>query len=76
MKQDKSTNELAEPFEITEEEYKEFLSANGEEQWKILLSHAKKNRRNITSKKIQENKNERNRNQKSFQELSRNVCGR
>ena len=28
--------------EITEEEFKEFLTATGEERWKILLAHYEK----------------------------------
>ena len=60
--QEENISETRESVEITEEEFKEFLSANAEKQFQILLAHAEKNKKIIKSKKIQEDKNERNRN--------------
>ena len=50
-KQNESDDSQNEPVTITEKDFREFLSATGEEQWKILLAHAEKNEKNITSKK-------------------------
>lgn len=37
---------------LTEKDFQEFLSATGEEQWKILLAHAEKNDATIKMKKL------------------------
>ena len=44
-KMETNTNETNESVAITEEEFKRFLSATGEEQWKLLLAHAEKNKK-------------------------------
>ncbi len=40
-------NEKDEPVGITGQDFQEFLSATGEEQWKILLTHAERNKKII-----------------------------
>ena len=37
---------------LTEKDFKEFLSAMGEEQWKILLAHAERNKKIIQIRRI------------------------
>lgn len=49
-KQNDSISEINAAIEITEEDFKEFLSATREEQWKILLNHTEKNRIKVISK--------------------------
>lgn len=36
---------------LTEKDFNEFMSATGEEQWKILLAHAERNKKIIQNKK-------------------------
>ncbi len=61
MKQNENTNEQNESVAITEQDFQEFLSATGEEQWKILLTHAEKNKKIIQirrTKKMNEQYND------------------
>ena len=39
-------------YGLTEEDFNEFISATGEEQWKILLAHAEKNKNIIQIRKL------------------------
>ena len=34
-------------YGLTEKDFNEFISATGEEQWKILIAHAEKNKKTI-----------------------------
>lgn len=60
-KQNKSINEQNESVAITEQDFQEFLSATGEERWKILLAHAERNKKIIQirrTKKMNEQYND------------------
>ena len=46
------TDKQNEPVGITEKDFQEFLSAAGEERWKILLAHAEKNKKTIQIRRI------------------------
>ena len=50
MKNDKSERRQSGSEAITEEDFKEFLSATGEKQWEILLAHAEKNKKIVQAK--------------------------
>ena len=52
---------------LTEKDFKEFLSATGEEQWKILLAHAERNNKNIQIRRLKSMSNT-NRN---YEEISK-----
>ena len=54
MKTKRNTSESGERVAITDEDFLEFLSATGEEQWKILLAHAEKNEKLIQGRKDEE----------------------
>ena len=43
---------------LTEKDFNEFLSATGEEQWKILLAHAERNETNIRIKRSKKHEEE------------------
>ncbi|MDE7384670.1 MAG: hypothetical protein K2M84_02810 [Anaeroplasmataceae bacterium] len=63
-----NTNAKNESVAITEEEFKRFLSATGEEQWKLLLAHAEKNKKIIQirrTKKMEQNQT------KNYEEISK-----
>ena len=51
-KQNKSINEQNESVAITEKDFMEFLSATGEQQWKILLAHAERNKKIIQIRRL------------------------
>ena len=53
---------------LTEKDLNEFLSAAGEEQWKILLAHAERNKKIIQIRRL--NKMEQNTNQ-NYEEISK-----
>lgn len=62
------TNRENEAVAITEEDFKRFLSATGEEQWKLLLAHAEKNKKIIKirrTKKMEQNQT------KNYEEISK-----
>lgn len=63
-----SMNENKEVTALTEKDFQEFLSAAGEQQWKILLAHAERNKKNIQIRrlKIMEQHNDH-----SYEEISR-----
>lgn len=57
---------------LTEKDFQEFLSATGEEQWKILLAHAEKNKKIIQIRKLktmEQNTNNHEEISKQFEEF-------
>ncbi len=53
---------------LTEKDFNEFLSATGEEQWKILLSHAERNKKIIQIRRLKTMEQNTNHN---YEEISR-----
>lgn len=70
MKNDKAPQEQNDSVAITEEDFQEFLSAMGKEQWKILLAHAEKNKKIVQIRRLKEMNNEQY-NDHSYEEISR-----
>lgn len=52
MEQSENINMQNETATITSADFQEFLSATGEEQWKILLAHAEKNKKIIQIRRL------------------------
>lgn len=69
-----NTNEKNEVVAITEDEFKRFISATGEEQWKLLLAHAEKNKNIIQIRRIKEMEQNQTKNYKEIRKQFSEFC--
>ncbi|MDE7401727.1 MAG: hypothetical protein K2N17_06720, partial [Clostridia bacterium] len=58
----------SEPCALTSEDFNEFLSASGKEQWKILLEHAERNNKIIQIRRLKTMEQNTNQN---YEEISK-----
>lgn len=70
MKDNQKTTEQTELIGLTEADFDEFLSATGEEQWKILLAHAERNKKIIRLRRLSIMDNNEQYNDRSYEEIS------
>ncbi len=71
MKQDENKTQ---PTALTGDDFKEFLSATGEQQWKILLAHAEKNKKNIQIRRLKTMEQTTNQNQEEISRQFEEFC--
>lgn len=59
---------IDEPTALTDKDFQQFLSATGEERWKILLAHAERNKKIIQIRRMQKMEQTKNQNQEISKE--------
>lgn len=70
MKEKSTENEQRASDVFTDEDFNEFLSATGEEQWSILLAHAEKNKKIIQIRRLKEMANNEQYDERRQEEIS------